>query len=140
MAIQLSGILDPRTVLQKLNRFQLREIILYAGKDISPNVTADRMRRFIEDENIDISPFLSHTVHKQLIADPRAISKIAKDRRRAMRAEQEQVEEPKDVGVQVAALKMPQLKQLAKKLGIHQSPKDSKDELIRKITEHGNTA
>jgi hypothetical protein len=170
MAMQLIGVMDPRTAVQVLSRSSLREILLSKGKNIPPGETAERMRQLMLGENIDPSPYLLRTVFKNLIENKHIITKLRRERlgyRGNKVSEKPEapigtpptetkpeapkwVDTPKEAGTvtvsdappdfslsELDGLKMPQLRQLAKRMGIKQSNTDKAADLLRKIKSHG---
>lgn len=168
MAMQLIGVMNPKTAVQVLSRSALREILLSKGKDIHPGETAERMRQIMMGENIDPSPYVLRTVFKNLTENKHVIAKLRRERlgyRGRKVIEQPPVNQP--IGTlpadappeapkwlqsegtvtvseeplpEIDNLKMPQLRHLAKSLGIKQSNKDKAEDLKRKIKGHGDSS
>ncbi len=147
MAFQLIGVMDPRTGLEVLRRPHLREILLSKGKDVPPNTIAEKMRQTISGENIDLRPFILKTVHGNWIPNEAVIGALRSKRLKRGEVKEVKPEVPSTITISepsppvddIDDLKMPQLRQLAKKLGIKQSNTDKAADLIGKIKEHGNT-
>lgn len=155
MAMQLIGVMNPKTAVQMMSRVGLREFLLSKGKNIRPGETADRMRQIIMGEGLDISPFVQKTVHGNWMENKSAIGQLRSKRLRRHEPKEEPKEEtigtPPTVTIteevkaepeinplnDVEKLKMPQLRKLAKQLGLKQSNKDKAPDLIRKIQDYG---